>query len=296
MSQHTDDIRDDEIRIIGYAPQPVRQTKPEHRSGKGIYIVSAVLIIVLGILTAIFWPKDVEDSDIGVFEKPQPETTIEQPNYPLSRFETNTEESFTEKLDTSVNDIALSLYFPHNAIPELMVGKPDPSDNDIILIAQAADIRGDNFKILGAFILKGELLARGLSKKGYCAIIDGRMSIGSSDTTPLFEEAIDKGGDFFRQFPLVDNGVLIENPIKNKSVRKALCSKAGEFFVAITASPESFHDFSQALVDLGVENAISLVGSSKSFGWYVASDGTQTMFGEDLHLYENENYLLWRRR
>lgn len=36
---------------------------------------------------------------------------------------------------------------------------------------------------------------------------------------------------FFRQFPLVENGVLVENEQKNKSVRKALCARAGQIFI-----------------------------------------------------------------
>lgn len=33
------------------------------------------------------------------------------------------------------------------------------------------------------------------------------------DNSPLFEAATEKGGYFFRQYPLVDNGVLVDNAV-----------------------------------------------------------------------------------
>lgn len=44
----------------------------------------------------------------------------------------------------------------------------------------------------------------------YCGVIDGKLTVGVADNSPLFEEATEKGGYFFRQYPLVDNGVLVE--------------------------------------------------------------------------------------
>lgn len=112
---------------------------------------------------------------------------------------------------------------------------------------------------------------------------------------PLFEKATETGGYFFRQFSLVDNGLLVENEQKNKSVRKALCSRYGQFFITVTENDESFHDFAQALVDLGVDNAISLVGSKYAFGWWIDKDGVKTSFAEGWHQYRRENYVGWRK-
>ena len=145
-------------------------------------------------------------------------------------------------------------------------------------------------------MLKGEPLAWGLSKKGFCAIIDGRTTVGVSENSPLFEEATKEKGYFFRQYALVDNGVLVENDLKNKTMRKALCSRAGQIFVAVSESDESMHDFAESLVDLGVENALSLVGSHSAFGWFIDSAGEKTLFAPDVHrgTYKNENYIIWR--
>ena len=178
----------------------------------------------------------------------------------------------------------------------MTLGVPDRNDKSIILAAQAADIRRDNRKILGAFVLKGEPLAWGLSKKGFCSIIDGVVTVGYSENSPLFEEAVDKGGYFFRQFALVDNGRLVENDLDNKTMRKALCSRSGQIFIAVSETDESMHNFAQALVDLEVDNAIYLVGSHSSFGWFIDENGEKTLFAPDVHrgTYKNENYIVWK--
>ena len=89
-------------------------------------------------------------------------------------------------------------------------------DTTVIFAAQAADVRADNGGIVGAFVLKGEPKAWGLSKKGYCASINGQITIGMADNSPLFEQATEEGGYFFRQYPLVSNGEIVENELKGK--------------------------------------------------------------------------------
>lgn len=287
------EIRDDEFRVIGQTPQQDTSTRDKSRRNLAVGIVSAIIVVAIGFLAILKWPKDdPEDPNDGVFENAA-EIVAPGPVIPLGM---KTGAHFTEKLDTVINDVLLSIYIPHNATPELTVGVPDRKDESIILAAQAADIRKDNRKILGAFVLKGEPLAWGLSKKGFCAIIEGKTTVGVSENSPLFEEATEKGGYFFRQFALVDNGTLVENDLKNKTMRKALCSRSGQIFVAVSESDESMHDFAEALVDLGVENAIYLVGSHSSFGWYIDSDGTKTLFAPDVHRgsYRNENYVIWK--
>lgn len=295
MADKLKDIRDDEFRVIG---KPSPSTSDDDGGRKRlkylISIVSLILVLGIGILAFLKWPKEKpETAEEGLFENLQ-EVIVNQDLPEL--LGVKTDQSFTEKIDTVINDVHLSIYIPHNTMPELTLGVPDMNDKSIILAAQAADIRKDNRKILGAFVLKGEPLAWGLSKKGFCAIIDSTVTIGVSENSPLFEEATEKGGYFFRQYPLVDNGVLVENEPKGKAVRKALCSKAGQVFVVFSETDESFHDFSQALVDLGVENAIYLVGSRFSFGWFVDGNGEKTLFAPDVHrgAYKNENYIVWK--
>ena len=46
--------------------------------------------------------------------------------------------------------------------------------------------------------------------------------------------------------------------------------------MVFSETSESFHDFAQALVDLGVRNAIYLVGSGYSYGFRYDEQGNQT--------------------
>lgn len=101
------------------------------------------------------------------------------------------------------------------------------------------------------------------------------------------------GGCFFRQYPLVDNGRLVENELKGKSIRKAICDRGGEILVVMTREPELFHDFSQALVDLGVNNAIYLVGSV-SYGYFRDSAGQLSVIcNKQRGGQKYENHIQW---
>ena len=177
----------------------------------------------------------------------------------------------------------------------------DKNDKSIIYAAQAADVRADNGGIVGAFVLEGEPLARGLSKKGYCASINGIVTIGVADNSPLFEKATEENGYFFRQYPLVSNGEVIDNEPKGKSIRRAICDRQGEIFMVETGTAESFHDFAQALSDLGVDHAVYLVGSS-AYGWAVDAANNIYEFGEDNYykgrrkMPKNTNYIVWKRK
>ena len=276
-----DDISDDEIRIIG--------DSGDTRNLKRMVLIALVaLAVVGGILALVFAGGNKENSVPEVEEAPVPiygeevvpveEVGVVDDTH-FSRLRVSpTERGFTELRDTTINDVPLRIYIPHNAECTLHVGKVDRDDNDIIYTAEAAFIRADNHAILGAFVLKGEPLAWGLSMRGYCASIDGEITVGVADNSPLFEEAINRGGYFFRQYPLVDNGKFVANEPKNKSVRRAICERNGEIFMVESLAKESFHDFTQALVDLGVDNAVNLAGS-EAYGWAIDRYGVKHEFG-----------------
>lgn len=285
------DIRDDEIRIIG-APKPLPTSKVWIRAS-----IAIVCVIIAGVLIFAFWPRRTDETadPVVVFE---PENAVvpehEEPVKWLGEYSEPTK-AYTEHIRDTINDIPLDIYIPHNAVPELMVGVPDIFDKSIVMATQAADIRADNGKIVGAFVVNGKPLSWGLSKKGYCGIIDGKLTVGVADNSPLFEEATEKGGYFFRQYPLVDNGVLVENEPKGKSIRKALCDRNGEIMIIMTQTPESFHDFAQALVDMKIDNAIYTVGST-SFGYFRDKyDHFEQIYEKRRGGYKYENFIIWRK-
>lgn len=296
------DIRDDEIRIIGGVDDS-QQTKRK----QWLWVTVVVAVAVIGIT---MWR--LMRSECEFTETAQSEPTYFEPHdslpvigcdtiHYIGRIVEAQVRGFSEIIDTTINDVLLRLFIPHNAEISLHVGPMDRQDSTIIYAAQAADVRRDNGKIVGAFVLNGEPLAWGLSKKGFCAVIDGKVTIGVADNSPLFEEATGRGGYFFRQYPLVKDGVLVENEPKNKSVRRALCDRYGEIFMVESLTRESFHDFAQALVDLGVDQALYLVGAN-AYGWAIDEHGMQHEFGENNYckeqhrMTENINYIVWKRR
>lgn len=298
-----DDISDDEIRIIG--------NSGDTPNIKRMVIIALAALLVVGLVVAVVMfstesaptpvpvKKQVEIPIYGE-EKVVVETDDNSVSEQLSRLVAQDGEgAFTELRDTTINDVPLRIYIPHNAELSLHVGKMDTEDSSVIYTAEAAFIRADNHAILGAFVLKGEPLAWGLSMRGYCASINGVVTVGVADNSPLFEEAINEGGYFFRQYPLVDNGMFVANEPKNKSVRRAICERKGEIFMIETLSKESFHDFTLALVDLGVDNAVNLAGS-EAYGWAIDADGVKHEFGTPNfytgrgRMPKNTNYIVWR--
>ena len=257
------DINDDEIRVIG-----------GDGGGGGKKRIPWWVWLVIGIVVA----------GVAVWilqRKPQTVETVTMPaesivdSIATDVWLDNTDDalpSATVVCDTLVDDIHLQIYTPYNATPELHVGQLSSKDTDIVLATMAADYRRDNGKIVGAFVLAGEPLSWGLSKKGYCAIIDGRVTLGMAENSPLFEQATEQGGYFFRQYPSVVNGVAVDNKPENASFRRALCNLDGKLCVIGCTDRVLMNDFSRALAHLGVRDAIMLVGGTAD-GWYRDADG-----------------------
>lgn len=197
--------------------------------------------------------------------------------------------------DTLINNIHLQVFTPYNTVPELHVGKLDSTDADIVLASMAADLGSDKGKIIGAFVCAGEPLSWGGGRKlGYCAIIDGNITVGVSENSPLFEQAIEQEGYFFRQYPAVDNGKMVENNPKNAAFRRALCMLDDKVCIIATFDRVLMNDFSSALADLGVDNAIFLVGGNAE-GWYRTENGTFHRIGEEyIKGNPNINYIVFR--
>ena len=292
-----DNVREDEIIFIGKQTTPERGKKSGWRKW-GIFIALALCVVAVAVVIAVTsggGSEPDEPEQTGLFEEsvevPADSTVLVVGDEPSGK-------PYTERIDTTVGTVPLTLLIPHNAVPDLSVGAPEYDKNEYILAAQAADIRADNRQILGSFVLGGEVLTEGTSKRGFCAIIDGKITVGVSENTTLFDKAVETGGYFFRQYPLVDNGSPVRNDnLKRQTVRKALCSKGGRVFVAITGTDVTMNDFADLLAGFGVENAIYLVGSASSYGWYIPEDGDLVEIGSDIHRpsYRNESYIRWRK-
>jgi hypothetical protein len=294
MSDYND-IKDNEIRIIGNAGQPTTKLrKPFYRQWWFWAVLAGLIALAVTswLLTRNINQKMGANSEVSVVEN------IE--SAPIAPTVDTSEPATVLVRDTSVNDVQMRLYTPVNAVPELSIGYPDLKDNTLVLAFQAADVRADNYEILGAYVLKGDMLSRGRSKKGFCAIIDGKIQLGMAESTPLLEEATEKEGYFFRQYPLVLDGQMVQNKPKNKSLRHALCELDGTIVTVSSLEKESLHDFAQALADLGVQNAIYLVGADAYGFCRTQSEETpETItWGERQSgkTFEKVNFIVWRAK
>ena len=286
MSINRNDINDDEIRIISSG-----NPRPDNKNRKPLIIVLCAVIVSLIIGIVLFLTtgiSDAADSDTG-FEQATPEAApaVIPDSVPAAK-------AFAVKTDTVVGGVELSIITPCNATPVLEVGEKAMTDSSAVLMAQAADIRRDNGGIVGSYVLKGNLVSKGESKAGFCSIIGGEITVGVADATPMFEQALTSDGYFFRQYPLVVAGQVVENKPKGKSIRKALAEIDGKVSVIVSRGRLTFHDFSQALADAGVRNAIYLVCSS-SYGRYTDSAGNVFTFGKKWNtVSDNVNFIVWR--
>lgn len=294
-----DIMDDDDFMVLGKNTSDGDRQKKRRRLILGVAAILSVVTVVVICVLAL--RKDDKQVPEELFESKEQVSYITAPSGKLETLgkyssADSVRTAYMEHIIRTINDIPFDIYIPHNAVPRLALGREKRDSSKVVFSTMAADVRADNGKIVGAFVLNGEPLAWGKSKKGYCAIIDGQITIGMADNSPLFEEATECGGHFFRQYPIVSNGVMVENAPRGKSIRKALCEREGEIFVAMTTTPESFHDFAQALADFGVRNAIYLVGST-SYGYWRDADGVKhAIYTPSDRAFTYENYLQWVAR
>lgn len=285
MSIRQDDIDNDEIRII--SSEDNTPCSKKRRIIPNIFWI-LLSILLAGVVIVMLLPGEKADNE--TFREAPEQASASKP---LTSDASPSAKAYAIRTDTVAAGIALSILTPVNATPTLEIGNGVMNDTSVVLIAQAADIREDNGKIVGAYIVKGELVSKGESKAGFCSIINGDVTIGVADATPMFEQALMNNGYFFRQYPLVVGRQIVENKPKGASNRKALAEIDGKVSVVVCRDRATFHDFSQALIEIGAANAIYLVGGNAYVGYEDAA-GKFFTFGPIWDNIDNVNYIVWR--
>ncbi len=297
MSEIPHDIKDDEIRIITSESKEDPSSRHPHMEKHRLVIaisIAAAIICIAAICYVVF----ANHSHSNELELATNETTVKEENATNADVDLIGPEEMKSGYilvsDTIVNKVVLSIFKPINLTPTLNIGTGTLNDSTAKFVVQAADVRDDNGGIVGAYVNKGELISKGQAKSGFCAIIGGKITVGVADATPFLEQALETDGYFFRQYPLVVANQIVENKPKGESLRKALAELNGEPVVIMSREEMTFHDFSQNLVDLGVTNAIYLVGG-KGYGFAIDENGQKITFGRQLKkMHENTNYIVWR--
>ncbi len=275
------EIRDngeDEIEVLGTT------SKRKHDPWKWLLVLAILAILIV---VAILYIK--EDSSIPeeeISEEVSEEMVMEVP--PLAN---DSLPSVVMRKD-SINDVVLDIYALHDLEARLSLSLPEKTDTTVRFVLQAADIRKDNKQILGDFVLDGEQLSRGKRKTGYCAIVDGKVTLGNSDSDEMKDHCIERRGDFFRQYPLVMDGEVIINALKGKANRRALARQGGDLYVVMSRNRESLYDFSEALADMGFTDALYLVGGT-SYGWCRIGSETYDLGVRKGNPFPNANYIVF---
>ena len=296
-----DNMPDNEIRILGgqdahsslrevNSPSDSGTVKKNRKKRKYLFLILLFVIAALAYLFSLGINREspvmMEENDRISLDTPMSEQTVTETPMPGVMVSVS---------DTVMNDIPLRIIEPEGGKMELFVGELPKDDKTVVLAVQAADIRGDVDKPAGAFVYHGELMAKGHSKLGFCAIIKDKITIGRQRETPLFERALEEDGDFFRQYSIVSGGQLIEIPPKGKAIRRALCLTDGLIQIIETTDGESYHDFAQALVDLGIGEALTLVGGVGLMK-YTTPNGKTTIEGQPFASgLMSENYIIWKK-
>ena len=268
---------DNEIQVLG---QPVKRSKK-----KWIWLIPLTLIGAISLVCVLLctFPKE-NTMDLRDFKT--------ELNVPVNG-EPKFIESGIEQYSVMENDVSMYVFHLIDMKAELNTDAKQYTDNTECFIVQAADIRKDNGKFVGDFVLNGKRLSSGKRKKGYCAIMDGKITIGMSDADDVMNRCIEKGGSFFRQYPLVSNGIMQENELKGKSIRRALALKGDKLYVFETEFRESMHDFAEALQDMGITEAISLVGGNAYMYWWQDNELYESY---DLSEVKNNNFIVFKKK
>ena len=271
---------EDEVQVLGTAPK----NGGRKALWRLIAIATGVLLIVLCVIYLSVNKEEVtSESLLEIPASIQQENPLPADSLPEVRAQAD-----------SINDVVLTIFALKNLKAELAMQMPEQTDTSVYFVLQAADIRKDNKQIVGDFVLRGKQLSRGKRKTGYCAIIQGNITLGNTINDDMKAYSIANGCDFFRQYPLVMNGEIQENRLKGKAIRRALAQQNQDFYIIETQNRESMYDFSEALCDMGFTNALYLVGGS-SYAWWREDAATVNELGVyNQNPLPNTNYLVFR--
>lgn len=278
---------EDEIQILG--------TPDNRRKRRGYAYWGAVIGLLLVGIALLFWLMPQGESG-----SPQ-DAAVSQELKELSQTDGNRmPERYVEpELDIwtdTINDVSMKFFQLTAAKARLCMGTPSEQDSTLLMVLPAADIRKDNLGIVGDFVLEGKQYGNGKRKEGYVAILDERLFLGVSSSDTVMNYCADHRGSFFRQYALVFDGQVVKNKLKGKSLRRAVArrDKDDSVYVIVSLQRESLYDFSEALADYGMTDAIYLPGGD-AYAFYRKDTLLDYLGTSQEHIYPNTNYLLFCR-
>lgn len=302
-------ISDDEIRVIGSKPT-MTPKKKRTLILIGVMLAIALLVVILFIVLRQNDKTDeIVQNTVNHNEKQEnidePQNAVLEADVTVSKIVDNGKAALKVS-DTTINGIKLRRFEPGYVSVELrMYDTTLVNDSTIVFLTQAANIRGDNHKIIGDFVYKSDTaLSKGAPKsaKGFCAILGQTVILGKDDTatTPYLDSALHKKGYFFRQTIYVKGGDAMTFTDEAKSYRRAICSlndTNNQLLVIESVDKVSMQEFANVLSNYQVVNAVGLLGSFILDEWYREENGERVqLFTNNNPPHPNRNYLIFRAK
>lgn len=189
-----------------------------------------------------------------------------------------------------VNAFKVDTILPKLNIYQLINGKTGytvirpQKENQKYLLAIAASFTAKDLKtVIGNHIVDGVKIQGTGNPSGYCAIIGKKMVIKSSKDSLQYytNKAISKKGDLFRQILLIRNGKAVPcDPFRGRAlILRAITLYQNKPTVIETEGNATIEDFVNAMLKIGVTNAIYCDMGSWSYAWYRNIDGIAKDFG-----------------
>lgn len=286
-------MKDTDIEVLGEDPRKLRRKKRNIQLALGIFAIVLIVIVLFLILRQSKRTSEITSTDAtytptegDVGKTVSDSLSVDTIPFTLEEMEINGNKYRCFQLVNAELELAL-----YNDI--------DTTDTAIVFVTQAANIRGDNNKIIGDFIYKGDSMAKGCpnaSTLGFCAIFGGKTIIGKANPTTFLDSAKNDSGFFFRQYALVNDNGFESFESEAKSYRRALCIKDGNVMVVESIDKITLSAFAEALFDYDISNAVNLMGGKNLDEWYVKDGKREVLFINTREPNPNRNYLIFRAK
>lgn len=182
------------------------------------------------------------------------------------------------KTSDSILGVALDFYQLKGLRADIEFEEPDTADRKVFLYARSADYRPDS-TVIGSLVASGKEVVSDNSRSGYMAMANGNMVIGISGEENVKDYVISRDGSFFRQFPLLIDGVVASGfQLHGKVERRAMGSLSGKLYYIATKYKETMWDFADALREYGFTDAIYITGGN-DYNFYRDSIGSRHDIG-----------------
>ena len=230
-------MREDEIQVLGQHAH-----KERSRFRKSLYILIALMLLAAIVGAYLIYTNGNRQAVLRKVEADVERTSG-----------LSVQKSDLYQIETTINGVHLHLTHVINMDASMTIDTASYDADNVRVMAAAAVSNGND-----DIIMEGKALALGKKHEGFCAIVNGNISIGKTGNDDVAHYCTERKGFFFRQELLLSNGELQPSLEKGKAVRCALAKQGNDVYVVITDGEESLHDFADAMKDAGVTDAILL--------------------------------------